>query len=410
MEQGSSRLTNPARERFLIPSIAAILYFSQGLPFGIVYETLNLYAAVEGVSLTDIGLLQAVGLAWTLKVFWAPLVDLVGTYRMWIFGALVVIAGCIAAFSIVPPGSGAFFAVAALLAVASATQDIATDALTIRITPRELLGIVNSARVAAYRAAIIVASGGVALIADQAGWPMAFVITALLPLVLLLLIAVSVPRETEGEVVRELNPVAALLLWLMRPGSLMLLVVILLYRLGDSAITPMLRPYWVGRGFSATEVANVTTTLGMICTIAGAIAGGAFVTRFGIFRGLMTLGVAQMLSNVCYAFVAMAGGTRASLYGATVVESFTNGLGVAAFLSFLMFVCDKQNAATEYAALSAVFAISRTMAAAVSGYFAQRMGFAPYFWLTAALALPGLALLPLIRQRLRAGPPAAAPT
>jgi MFS transporter, PAT family, beta-lactamase induction signal transducer AmpG len=291
--------------------------------------------------------------------------------------------------------------VAALLAVASATQDIAIDALTIRITPRELIGLVNSSRVAAYRAAIIVASGGVALVADYAGWPAAFVITALLPLVLLLLIAVSVPRETEGEVVRQQNPVAALVRWLMRPGSLMLLVVILLYRLGDSALTPMLRPYWVSRGFSATEVANATTTLGMLCTIAGAIAGGAFVTRFGIFRGLMTLGLAQMLSNVCYAFVAMAGGTRVSLYGATVVESFTNGLGVAAFLSFLMFVCEKENAATEYAALSAVFAISRTMAAAVSGYFAQRMGFAPYFWLTAALALPGLALLPLIRQRVR---------
>lgn len=397
-------MTNSSRQRYVIPSVAAILYFSQGLPFGIVYETLNLYAAVAGVSLTEIGLLQAVGLAWTLKVFWAPLVDLIGTYRMWIFGALVVIAGCLASFSVVSPGSGAFFAVAAVLAVASATQDIAIDALTIRITPRELLGIVNSARVAAYRAAIIAASGGVALIADRAGWPMAFVITSLLPLVLLALIAVTVPRESETAVVREQNPVAALISWLMRPGSLLLLVVILLYRLGDSALTPMLRPYWVSRGFSATEVANVTTTLGMACTIAGAIAGGAFVSRFGIFRGLLWLGLAQMLSNVCYAFVAMAGGVRSSLYGATVVESFTNGLGVAAFLSFLMFVCDKANAATEYAALSAVFAVSRTLAATISGYFADRMGFAPYFWLTAALALPGLALLPLIRQRIRGDP------
>lgn len=392
------------RPRILIPSIAAILYFSQGLPYGFVTETLNLYAAAQNVSLTEIGLLSFAGLAWTFKFLWAPLVDLVGTYRVWIYGAIVAISALIASFGFITPGGAIFFAAASLLAVASATQDIAIDALTIRITPRELFGLVNSARVTAFRVAIITASGGIALIADRAGWQMAFVIAALLPLVIMALIATTVPRESEEIAARHENPFRALLVWLARPGSLLLLLVVLLYRVGDNALNPMIRPYWISRGFTATEVANVTTTLGMICTIAGAIAGGAFVSRFGMFRGLVWLGLVQMLSNVAYAAVAISGAGRPSLYGAAVVETFCNGLGVAAFLSFLMYVCDKSNAATEYAALSAVFALSRTLAGAFSGYFATRMGYAPYFLTTAALALPGLLVLPLIRERLRQGP------
>jgi PAT family beta-lactamase induction signal transducer AmpG len=392
------------RPQIVIPSIAAILYFSQGLPYGFVTETLNVYASAARVSLTEIGLLSFAGLAWTFKFLWAPLVDLVGTYRTWIYGALVAIAALFASFSVVTPGSALFFVAASLLAVASATQDIAIDALTIRITPRELFGLVNSARVTAFRVAIIAASGGIALIADNAGWPMAFVLVALVPLAITAIIAVAVPRESEEVAAKHENPFRALVEWLDRPGSLLLLLVVMLYRVGDNALNPMIRPYWIEQGFTVTEVANVTTTLGMLCTIGGAIAGGAFVSRFGMFRGLLWLGIVQMLSNVAYAAVAVIGGTRASLYGATVVETFCNGLGVAAFLSFLMYVCDKRNAATEYAALSAVFALSRTLAGAFSGYFTTRMGFAPYFLITAALALPGLAVLPLIRERLRQEP------
>jgi PAT family beta-lactamase induction signal transducer AmpG len=100
---------------------------------------------------------------------------------------------------------------------------------------------------------------------------------------------------------------------------------------------------------------------------------------------------------------------RPGLYTAAVIETFCGGLGTAAFLSFLMFICDRDNAATEYAMLSAIFAIGRTIAVTLSGVLAENLGFAPYYWLTAALALPGLALLPLIRERLSASATVAAP-
>lgn len=389
---------NERARAWTFPALASVLYFSEGFPFGIVTETINLYLSFTGVSLATVGLAGSVGLAWTLKVFWAPLVDLFGTYRRWIFGALAALTLALLAIGAVPPGSPAFWIALTALAVASATQDIAVDAMTIRITPAQMLGPVNSARVTAYRVGIIAAGGGVAVLADRIGWRAALGASALVPVFIAAVAAFSLPPE-RGSIERRENPVRALWTWLARPGSLTLLAVILLYRLGDSALTPMLKPFWKSRGFSAAEIGNVTTTLGMICTIAGAIAGGAFVSRFGIFRGLWMLGLVQMLSNLAYAGVAMSGAGRPGFYGAAIVETFCGGLGIAAFLSFLMLICDRENAATEYAMLSAVFGLSRTLAGTVSGFFAASLGFGPYFLVTAALALPGLALLPAIRGR-----------
>jgi PAT family beta-lactamase induction signal transducer AmpG len=392
-------LITQKNQRFAIPALACILYFSEGFPFGIVSEAVNLYLAFAKVDLTTIGLISSVGLVWTLKFFWAPVIDSVATYRAWIFGALIVLALSLAALGLVPPASPAFWAAMIVLVFASATQDIAIDALAIRITPHELLGVVNSARVAAYRAAMIVAGGGVALLADHIGWRNAFLAAAGIPLIMLALTAFTAPRESGATEKRE-NPFQALWTWIQRPGAIAFLTFILLYRLGDNALTPMIRPYWVSRGFSATEVGNVTTTLGMICTIAGAIAGGAFLTRFGVYRGLLVLGLVQMLSNLAYALVATTSAGRPAMYGAAIIETFCGGLGTAAFLSFLMAICDRDNAATEYAMLSALFAVSRTFAFSFSGWFANELGFARYYWLTAALALPGLALLLMIRDRL----------
>jgi PAT family beta-lactamase induction signal transducer AmpG len=387
------------RNRYAVPAFAAILYFSEGFPFGIVNEGVNTYLSFMKIPLGTIGLIGSVGILWTFKFLWAPLVDAIATYRVWILGALLGLAVTIAALGTVPPAGAAFWAILVALVIASATQDIAIDALVIRTTPDDLLGLVNSARVAAYRAAMLLAGAALGILADRLGWRGAWMAVALVPLLLFAFLALRKPAEREI-VERHENPLRGLLTWIRRPGAWLLLGVILLYRMGDNTMMAMIRPYWVSRGFTPTEVANVTTTLGMICTILGAIAGGWFVARYGIFRSLLVLGIVQMLSNLTYALVAMTEAGRPAMYGAAIVETFCGGLGTAAFLAFLMFICDKANAATEYAMLSAVFAIGRTFAIAISGYLAQDLGFAGYYWLTAALALPGLALLPSIRARL----------
>jgi len=403
------------RTKYTVPALAAVLYFAQGFPFGIVNETVNLYLSFAKIPLGTIGLIGSVGIIWTLKWIWAPLVDWIGTYRSWIVAASIILAASLFALGNVPPAGTLFWTALIVLVFASATQDIAIDALAIRITPESLLGVVNSARVAAFRVAMIAAGGGVAILADRMGWRGAFGAAAAVPLVLIVILvfvgqAAGLPLgrrpggrrngEPAARPTSLLDPFRGLLRWLTRPGALMLVAVILLYRLGDNALMAMIRPYWVARGFSATEVGNVTTTLGMICTIAGAIAGGAFIARFGIYRSLLVLGIVQMLSNLAYALVAMTNAGRPAMYGAAIIETFCGGLGTAAFLSFLMVICDRDNAATEYAMLSALFTLGRTFAIAISGFAAERLGFATFYWLTAALALPGLALLPLIRERL----------
>lgn len=395
-------------KRWTIPALAACLYFSEGFPFGIVNETVNLYLSFAKVNLATVGLIGGVGILWTLKFLWSPLIDIFGSYRSWILGALIALSLALAGLGSARPASLAFWGALIVLVFASATHDIAADAMLIRATPEDQLGLVNSTRVAAYRAAMIVAGGGVALLADRIGWRNAFFAAACVPLAIFAILMFTAPADRSTSTRRE-NPFAALLGWLARPGALTLLAVILLYRLGDNAMMAMIRPYWVSRGFTATEIGNVTTTLGMICTILGAVAGGAFVSRFGIYRGLLVLGIVQMLSNLAYALVAMTSAGRPGLYTAAIIETFCGGLGTAAFLSFLMFICDRDNAATEYAMLSALFAIGRTLAVTLSGVLAQQLGFAPYYWLTAALALPGLALLPLIRSRLSVFATVAAP-
>jgi MFS transporter, PAT family, beta-lactamase induction signal transducer AmpG len=399
-EQGSSRLNDERNNRWYIPTLAAGLYFAQGLPFGIVNYTIPIYLSVHGISATQVGLFNAIGFAWTAKLAWAPAVDLRSTYRRWIQVALIVLTITIGALGIVPPAGLAFWIIASILAIASATQDIAIDALTIRMTPKDLIGPVNSARVTAYRVAIIAAGGGIAAIADATGWQGAFFVAAAITVVLLAL-TFALPVVEQPAEMHE-NPFRSLGRWLSRPRAITMLVVVLLYRIGESTVTPMITKYWAVRGYSATEIGTVISTIGMICTIAGAIAGGAFVARYGIYRGLLWLGVIQMASNITYAIVAMTNAGRAPMYATQVVEAFCNGLGTAAFLSFLMAICDKENAATEYAMLSAVFALSRTLFGTFSGIAADRLGWAPFFWLTVLLGIPGLLFLPAIRERLNA--------
>jgi len=390
-------LTENQAHRWQLPTIVAILYFSQGFPFGIYDRTMGIYLRQQHVSLAEIGFVSSVGLAWSLKPSWAPLVDAFGTYRTWILGSLAVLSMAIAMFAATPAASTVFWIAAVLLAFASATQDIAIDALTVRITPDGAIGKINSIRVTAARIAFIAMGGGLAALSDRIGWDGAFLAAAALAAVVFVVVALFVPREA-GRMERHENLLEALGAWLRRNGVLVFLVV-LIYRLGDSALRPMIAPYWIDRGYSATEAGNVTTTIGMVCVILGAISGGWFVTKFGIFRALVWLGIVQMLSNLGYAIVASMNAGRAGLYTAAIAESFCDGLGTAAFMSFLMYICDRGHAATEYAVLSATFALPRTFIGSTSGYLTEMMGYAGYYWLTAALALPGLMLLPWIRAR-----------
>ena len=203
----------------------------------------------------------------------------------------------------------------------------------------------------------------------------------------------------------------ALMELLRRPAILPVLLFILVFKLPDAAMGFMVKPFWVDVGFSAAQIGLVSVNIGLGLSIAGGIAGGWITDRIGIFRGLWILGLAQAVSNLGYWIAAnvvplAAPGTvvpfehKAILYAASATESFTGGLGTAAFLAFLMAIVQKERAATEYALLSSVFALSRSLAGWVGGLGAQSMGYANWFLLTFILAAPAYLLLPWVRRML----------
>ncbi len=387
-------------------SAAALLYFSEGLPFGIVNDLLPVYLRVHHVDLTTIGFLSTVASAWTLKVFWSPLIDALGTYRRWIATAVLAMAICMAVLATMPEmresGAGvAFWTIITIFAAASATQDLAVDAFTIRATPSEFVGPVNSIRVAAYRSALIVGGGGLVALSGVIGWRGSFAASAVIACIVFV-VALRLP-EDRGED-KERKSIVELFRglgeWLRRPHAGVLLAIVLLYRLGELAIYTMIKPYWVDRGYSPAEIGTITAVVGVIVSIAGAIAGGAIVARIGLYRALLWLGAAQIASNLGYAIVATAHAGRWAIYIAAIVENIGYGLGTGAFLAFLMAICDRERAATEYAMLTAVFGLTRVLIGTPSGWIAQHAGYPAYFWLTVLLGIPGLLLVPFARERL----------
>jgi|SRR5687768_15750945 len=212
----------------------------------------------------------------------------------------------------------------------------------------------------------------------------------------------------------------ALMELLRRPAIVPVLLFILIFKLPDSAMGFMVKPFWVDAGFSAAQIGLVSVNIGLVLSIAGGIAGGWITDRIGIFPALWVLGLAQAVSNLGYWIAASvmpippAGGAvpfdhQVILYAASATESFTGGLGTAAFLAFLMAIVNKERAATEYALLSSVFALSRSVAGWVGGIGASSMGYANWFLLTFFLAFPAYLLLPWVSRMLR-GSDGSAPT
>lgn len=378
-----------------------LLYLAQGLPYGISSRVWPVYFRAHGVSLTEIGLLGLLALPWSWKPLWAPLVDRFGTRRAWIVPCLVALAALVAAFGTLPPVVGPLL-IGVMLAftVASATQDIAMDAWVVDAADRRSLGPVNGVRAAAFRVAMIAAGGAALFVADRFGWRAAWLLLAGCFLALAAA-SFALPEPLRGDAggaprtTRELA--RSFFAWLLRPAMLPVVLFALLYKLGDQAMARMIEPFWVDSGRSLSEIALVANTVGLALTIAGALAGGAFIARAGLFAGLLWLGVAQAVTNVGYAAVAALELPPQALWFASAGENFAQGLGTAALLAFLTAACRPENAATEYALLSALFAFSREIAGALSGFGAERMGYAGFFAFTALLAVPGLAMLPWLR-------------
>jgi PAT family beta-lactamase induction signal transducer AmpG len=379
----------------------AALAFASGFPFGLINETLPIFLRTSGASLVDIGHLAKLSLPWSLKWLWAPLVDRHGTRRHWITACLAGLTFLTLALAGVDPTTlgPTFWVVLALIVVLSATQDVAIDAYTIQSTTTRELGIANSVRITLYRVAMLSAGGVLVWLAGRIGWSQSFTAGAVLlgGLTIGALLLPPVDRTT-GHPHSLWEPIRELL---SRRGIWAVIVFALLFKFDIAALEPMMRPFWVDRGLTLEEIGAVVTSGRLLATIAGAAAGGVFTTRYGIFTGLWVLGLVQAFSGLVYWGAAAGGSGKTFVVAAAYFESFAAGLGTSAYLAFLMSVCEKRYAATQFAVLSALLALTRWVAGDLSGVLAEYLGYAHYFLLTFALGLPAFALIPRLRQASR---------
>lgn len=376
--------------------IVSLLYFAEGFPFGIIEQTLPVYFRLHKMSLVDIGLLSVLSFPYALKFIWAPAIDFLGSRRKWISAAQFLMAASILVFIPLDPSqpSTLLWASIAALSIFSATQDIAIDAYSIEMLKPSEMGMANGFRQAAYRVALLVAGGLFVAAGGWIGWKLTFSLAAAL-LALCSLVSLRLPRvevrrpsfslQSLAEPVRD---------FLHRPWVVQVAVFILLYKLGDLSMGPMVRPFWIARGLTTTEIGLITGSFGIVAAVAGGLAGGIFMSRFGIFHGLWFLGIWQAVSNLTYAWVAFSPETgKWGIYAASVAESFCGGLGTSAFLAFLMSICRKEFSATQYAVLSALFRITGILAGSLSGWATHSMGYDGYFALTFFLSLPAFVFL-----------------
>ena len=378
----------------------AVLYFASGLPYGIATDGVPTLLKVHGADLVSLGVLAWLEVPWVAKFLWGPLVDRLGDRRWWVVGGEVAIAALLLALSVLPPGDTGWRLQAVLLgiALASATLDVALDGYAVDVVPARLVGPASGVRTTAYRMALIVAGGFLVAREAQIGWAATWRMTAA-GFAVLAFISARAPAPTarsraSGAVWEPIARLAA------RPGFLGLVAFVVAFKFGDYLMSRMTKPFLLDHGFPQGDMTWLAT-VNVASTVVGALLGGLYTARAGLFRALWVLGLLQAVSNLGYA---IAGGLgMAGLWGAAIVESFCGGLGTAPFLGFLMRSCDREHAGTQFAFLTALMALGRVAAGALSGWGATRLGYSAYFALTFLAALPAFALLPVVRRRLAEG-------
>lgn len=392
--------------------VMLLLGFSSGLPLALTSGTLQAWLTVDGVDLHTIGLFTLVGLPYTLKFLWSPLMDRfvppwLGRRRGWMIATQLALMFAIAAMGFSSPQHApvALAALALLVAFISASQDIAIDAYRADVLRDKERGIGAAISVLGYRVAMLV-SGAVALIvADHLGWQFTYILMA--GLLAVGMVAALFGPEPEIEVTppRTLKEAVAgpLQEFFARRGAVLLLLAIVLYKLGDAFAGTLSTAFLLrGVGFSLTDVGAVNKGLGTVAVIAGALFGGILMVRLGLFRALLVFGILQAVSNLSFMLLAWVGKDYALMVTAVAFENITGGMGTAAFVAFLMALCNHRYTATQYALLSAFASLGRQYLGAPAGYLVEAVGWVEFFFITTLVALPGVWLLWKLRTEIRA--------
>lgn len=408
LEKVSQTLKSLANRRI---GVITVLGFASGLPLALTGGTLQAWMTVEGVDLRTIGIFTLVGLPYTLKFLWAPLLDryalpLLGRRRGWILAAQLVLMGLIVALGLSSPKSTPWLVacIALLVAFASASQDIVVDAYRTDVLKEKERGLGAAVFVTGYRVAMLV-SGALALVfSETLGWRTTYILVAgLMTIGMVATFMASEPEVAVGSP-RSLKEAFAgpLQEFFSRRAAWMFLALIILYKIGDAFAGSLTTAFLIrGPGFSVGEVGVINKGMGLAATILGALFGGVIMARMGLYRSLMAFGILQAVSNLSFMVLAYVGKVYSVMVIAVAFENLSGGMGTAAFVAFLMALCDHRFTATQFALFSALASLGRVFVGPPSGFLAQEIGWVGFFFITFLAALPGLVLLWKMRQSVR---------
>jgi len=381
---------------------------ASGVPLMVGSKLLQGWLTASQVPLGLIGLLTVAELPYTLKLFWAPLIDRwplpwPDRRRGWMLVLQVLLALGIAAMALLQPSTSpesltAIGVAALLLASCSATQDIVIDAYRTDLLPEAERGPGAAAASLGYRAAMLAVGAGGFLLAGRYGWPMAFLCAAAL-------VAAVIPFTLAAPKLRPVQHAVTSLRqavlgpareFLHRAGpsrSWLLLLLVLLYRWPDGLLSAMAIPFLKLQGFSEAQIGLVQGGWAIAATMVGTVLGGALFAWLGMNRSLWLFAAVGAVGNLSYWVLARFGGGFAGLVTAVSLENVSGGMVGAVFVALLMSLCNPRFSATQYALLSGVYALSRSILSAPAGVVAERVGWPSFFLFTVAASVPGFVLL-----------------
>ena len=388
--------------------VAALMGFASGLPLLLTGSVLQAWMKEEGVDLGTIGLFALVGLPYTLKFLWAPLMDrfspnALGRRRGWLLLFQLALIVSLVWLSLARPAVDPWWlAVAALLVTFfSASQDIVIDAYRRESLSDEEQGLGASLYVNGYRVGMLLASGGGLILADHLSFAQVYQLMAafmLLGVATTLFAPEPVTAEGVPRTLREavLEPFIE---YFQRRDALLILAFILLYKIGDTMASHMTTPFYLDIGFSKTEIGTVVKLFGFWATVTGGLIGGLLIMRLGIFRALWLFGILQGVSTAGFSVLAQVGASVPGLAAVITFENLSGGMGTAAYVAYMASLTNRKFTATQYALLSSLMGVPRVIAAAPTGYLADAMGWSWFFVACALIAAPGLLLIRWLHTR-----------
>ena len=386
--------------------------FASGLPLYLLLNLVPAWLKTEGLSLKAIGAFALIQFPYTWKFLWAPLLDrfgilpVLGRRRSWMFVTQLALLAAIAWLGRLSPTDQLSLVVAltAVIALCSATLDIALDAFRREILPDVELGLGNAIHVNAYRIAGLVPGSLSLILADHLPWSQVFLITAafMLPgMVMTLMVAEPTAAATHPRTLRDavVEPFHEFFTRYGVQSALLVLAFIFLYKLGDSLCTALATPFYLDMGYSKTEIGIIAKNAGLWPMVIGGIVGGIWMIKLGINRALWLFGVVQLVTILGFVWLAWLGpapsdaGRLAALAIVIAGEAIGAGLGTTAFVAYMARTTHPAYTATQLALFTSLMAVPRTFINASAGWLVEALGWSTFFWLCFVLAFPGMLLL-----------------